>query len=323
MCVSGSKKSISLSPNLIDPFILNQLTSLDLNDCIYDSKSLNFWSQSCVNLKTLIISFLGTSNLVDSDIENLLINCKKLSLFSTNYPVKSGTLKIISDKAQQLENVVFYSNEFFSPDLIEYFRSKMKKLFHFAFFVNKSMRMVVFSYDEESLCYNFNGVEAVPHFSASDIILYQQYVTLFSIPVQCQIVKCVHIPMCSEMLKSLTNKKIQLKELYVYDCNIPLVIDSLREVFQKCKQLVHFEYYDNINVMTAEHLQSLFSQQTTLQIIIFACNPNITAYSLEFMVQNSPLLTKLFLWKTRGLDLTTLNVYMNDVKSDVKFAIYD
>jgi hypothetical protein len=245
-----------------------------------------------------------------------------LTSFQTNYSVKSGVLNLINHKAQQLENVVFDSNEFFSPNEIENFRSKMKNLSHFGFFINVKIWTFAFSYDKNQLCARFHGCGAVHRYTNSDITLIQQYLALFSIPVQCQtVVQYINIPISAQMLKSLTYYNAQLKQLKIDSCNIPPVIDSLREVFQKCKQLVRFEYSDFYNLMTAEHLQSLFSETTTLKVIIFDCNPSLTSKSLELMVQNSPLLTELRLYNTKGSDLTTFNIYMKNVKSNVKFNL--
>jgi hypothetical protein len=321
LLVSGFSNSINLSPFLIDPSILKHFTSLKLDDCIYNSESLIFWSRSCINLKSLNISFLDTSKLIDSDIENLLFSCKKLTSFSTNYPVKSGILNIISKNNRKIKNLVFYSNEFFSLDLVANFKAEMKVLSDFGFVINKSVGMIFISYDDTYSFTSFSGGKAAHLYSDSEAILFQQYLALFRIPAQCQIVHFYEVPIYSETLNKLINANIQFKKLGVFSCNIASVMDSLREVFQKCKQLISFHYSDNQNLMTAEHLRSLFSQQTTLQVIEYGCNPNITSSSLKFMVQNSPLLTELRLYNTKGLDLTTLRDYMDNTKSYVKFTM--
>jgi hypothetical protein len=321
--INGIQKSIGLSPFLINPSILKQLKLLRLDDCIYDSESLNLWSRSCVSLKYLNIKFLDTSKLIDSDIENIFISCKKLTSFETNYPVKSGILNVIVNNAQQLKRLMFSSNEFFPLDLVDFFRTRMIALIEFGFLVNRNIGIAKFSHDKMSARSSFMGGDAVHLIPPSDVTLFQQYLTLFSVPNEPQTVCYMNVPISSTMLKSLTNNNTQLRKLYVFDCNISQVIDSLREVFQKCKQLERFQYFDFYDLMTAEHLQSLFSQPTTLQNISLGCNPNITSSALVFMVQNSPLLTDLYLHKTTGLDLTTLSDYMKNVKSNVKFTIYN
>jgi hypothetical protein len=251
----GFKNSNSLSPFLINSSILNQLTSLRLFECIFDSKSLGFWSSSCFNLTTLCISFLNTSNVIDSDIEILFITCKKLVSFETNFPVKSEILNIIANNNQNMRKLVFHSNEFFPLDLFENFMSKMKFLTDFSFVVDDIFGVLSCSYDEKSAFYRLDGYRAFHLYSNTDIVLFQQYLALFSVPVQCQIIQCSFISMNSKMLNKLANSNCQFKELRIHNCNIPTVIDSLREVFQKCKQLTIFEYYDARNLMTADHLQ--------------------------------------------------------------------
>jgi hypothetical protein len=196
----------------------------------------------------------------------------------------------------------------------------MKVLTELSFVINKNVGMVTFENKQSCCC--LKGYQAVHFYSHSDVILFQQYLTLcFNISAQCQTAVFNYIPISSTILKQLSINTTHLEKLIIDNCNIPLVIDSLREVFQKCKQLVVFRYYDDYNLMTAEQLQSLFSQVTTLQNISLECNPNITSSSLEFMVQNSPLLTELHLNRTNSLDLTTLNYYMNNVKSNVKLTM--
>jgi hypothetical protein len=197
----------------------------------------------------------------------------------------------------------------------------MKVLTDFGFVINKRVGIFSFSFNEKYSFTSFSGTKPVHLFSNTEVTLFHQYLALFSIPVQCQVLHYFNVPISATMLKSLIFKNVQLRQLHVFDCNIPVVIDSLREVFQKCKKLVIFEYSDDyFGLMTADHLLSLFSQPTSLQVIIFCCNPNITSSSLELMVQNSPRLTELYLKNTRGLDLTTLREHMKNVKSSVKFT---
>jgi hypothetical protein len=249
------------------------------------------------------------------------VNCKKLTLFYTNYPVKACILNFIGNNSQQLEVLYFCFNEVFPLDLFQKFKTKMNFLSNFRFVVNEKIGMVNFSHDEKNLCSKFTVDRAVYFYSNENVILFHQYFIIFSIPIHHQIVHFNNIPITSAILQSLIHNNMQLKELHIYDCNISLVIDSLREVFQKCKHLIHFVCGDFYNLMTPEHLQSLFSQPTTLQIIHFGCNPYITSSSLELMVQNSPLLTELCLHRLKGLDLTTLKDYMKNVRSCVKFTM--
>jgi hypothetical protein len=272
----------------------------------------------------LYITFLTTSKLVDGDIDNLLISWRKLTSFTTNFPVKSEILNVITKNAQQLRKRIFHSNEFFPLYSVENFMVEMCFLSKFYFVINDNIGSISFSFDDKLSCCSLDGFKTVRLYSNTDTDLLQQYLALFvSVPVQCQIVRYYHVSISSKMLKSLITNNFRLKELRIYDCNIPPVIESLREVFQKCKQLVLFKYSDRHNLMTAEQLQSLFSQPTTLQIIQFDCNPNITSVSLVFLVQNSPLLTELCLNNTKDLDLTTLSDYMKNVKSNVKFTMKD
>jgi hypothetical protein len=323
LLVDGLKNSISLSPFLVDSVILKQLTSVQYHDCIYDSESLNYWSKTCINLKYLVLIFSNTSKLIDSDIENLLTSYNKLTSFNTNYPVKFGILKVIVENNRQFTKLDFDSNEVFSLDFVESFMTKMKLLSDFHFIINKRIGKVYFSYDKIQSCMRVRVLGNKVFNLCSDVILFQQYLALFTIPKECQIVFCMNIPVSSTMLKSLATNNIHLSELHIYGCNIPPVIDSLREVFQKCKQLIRFDCLDyHNNLMTGEHLRSLFSRPTTLKIINFTCNLNITLESLHLMVQNSPLLTELYLWNTKSLDLTSLSDYMKNVKSNVKFTVH-
>jgi hypothetical protein len=190
-CVKLSKLTMrgisSNTPQFINSEILTQLKELTLYDTTCDGKSIDFITQSCPNLThfSLVFAYDKPITITENDVHLIILRCKQLISFGTNYPVKQEILDHITRNIPQIRKVFFEGNKYFSLECVDRFISKTgSKLEFISFTVNDTIGRLSFNKPATSECCIASDMR-VERASHDDKVTVNQFILLFPV-TSCQ-----------------------------------------------------------------------------------------------------------------------------------------